>query len=170
MLYVYNIYIILHFFEFKYTGGFAVIAHANICNDLHDDVIKWKHFPRYWPFVRGIHRSPVNSLHKGQWRIALVFSLIFAWTNGGVNNRDAGDLRSHRTHYDVTVMDYQKWKYSETILPLKLNCGGKKGVHEMGFSFDNIFYQNVMINDMCVGKTVCKFVIPRYQYHWWLAI
>ena len=27
----------------------------------HDDVIKWKHFPRYWPFVRGIHRSPVNS-------------------------------------------------------------------------------------------------------------
>ena len=30
-----------------------------------DDVIKWKHFPRYWPFVRGIHRSPVNSPHKG---------------------------------------------------------------------------------------------------------
>ena len=28
---------------------------------LHDDVMKWKHFPRYWPFVRGIHRSPVNS-------------------------------------------------------------------------------------------------------------
>ena len=33
----------------------------------HDDVIKWKHFPRYWPLVRGIHRSPVNSPHKGQW-------------------------------------------------------------------------------------------------------
>ena len=42
----------------------------------HDDVIKWKHFPRYWPFVRGSHRSPVNSLHKGQWRGALMFSLI----------------------------------------------------------------------------------------------
>ena len=25
--------------------------------DKHDDVIKWKHFPRNWPFVRGIHRS-----------------------------------------------------------------------------------------------------------------
>ena len=25
--------------------------------DNHDDVIKWKHFPRNWPFVRGIHRS-----------------------------------------------------------------------------------------------------------------
>ena len=33
---------------------------------LHDDVIKWKHFPRNWPFVRGIHRAPVNSPHKGQ--------------------------------------------------------------------------------------------------------
>ena len=36
-------------------------------------VIKWKHFPRYWPFVRGIHRSPVNSPHKGQRRRALDF-------------------------------------------------------------------------------------------------
>ena len=34
----------------------------------HDDVIEWKHFPRYWPFVWGIYRSPVNSPHKGQWR------------------------------------------------------------------------------------------------------
>ena len=33
---------------------------------IHYDVIKWEHCPRYWPFVRGIHRSPVNSPHKGQ--------------------------------------------------------------------------------------------------------
>ena len=39
----------------------------------HDDVIKWKHFPCYWPFVWGIHRGPVNSPHKGQWRGALMF-------------------------------------------------------------------------------------------------
>ena len=70
----------------------------------HDDVIKCKHFPRYWPFVRGIHRSPVNSPHKGQWREDLMFSLIYAWINGWVNNREAGDLRRHRTHYDVTLM------------------------------------------------------------------
>ena len=43
----------------------------------HDDVIKWKHLPRYWPFVRGIHRSPVNSPHKGQWRGALMFFHMF---------------------------------------------------------------------------------------------
>ena len=69
-----------------------------------DDVIKWKHFPRYWPFVRGMHRSPVVSPHKGQWRGALMFSLICAWTDGQSSNRDAGDLRRQRTHYDVIVV------------------------------------------------------------------
>ena len=48
--------------------------------------------------------SPVNSPHKGQWRGALMFSLICAWTEGWVNNRDTGDLRHHRAYYDVTVM------------------------------------------------------------------
>ena len=72
---------------------------------LHDDVIKWKHFPRYWPFARGIHRSPVNSPHKGQWRGALMFSLNWAWINGWINNREAGDLRRYRAHYDVIVMN-----------------------------------------------------------------
>ena len=70
----------------------------------HDDVIKWKHFPRSWPFVQGIHRSPVNSPHKGQWRGALMFSLICTRINGWVNNGEAGDLRRHHFHYDVTVM------------------------------------------------------------------
>ena len=70
----------------------------------HDDVIKWKHFPRYWPFVRGIHRSPVNSPHKGQWRGALMFSLICVWINSWINNRKAGDLRRYQAHYDVIVM------------------------------------------------------------------
>ena len=58
----------------------------------HDDVIKWKHFSRYWPFVGGIPRG------------ALMFSLICARMNGWVNNREAGDLRRHRFHYDVIVM------------------------------------------------------------------
>ena len=74
------------------------------CTFLHDDVIRWKHFPRYWPFVRGIHRSPVNSPHKGQWRGALMFSLICVWINGWVNNPKAGDFRRYRSHYDVIVM------------------------------------------------------------------
>ena len=80
----------------------TILTHQKIIS--HDDVIKWKHFPRHWPFVRGIHRSPVNSTHKGQWRGALVFSLICAWINAWIINREAGDLRHHRTHCDVIVM------------------------------------------------------------------
>ena len=70
----------------------------------HDDVIKWQYFPRYWPFVQGIHRSLVNIPNKSQWRGALMFSLICTWINGWVNNRKAGDLRLHCAHYDITVM------------------------------------------------------------------
>ena len=59
-----------------------VAAQTSMCNRIqhfeHDDVIKWKHFPRHWPFVRGKHRSPVNSPQKDQWRGALMFSLICA--------------------------------------------------------------------------------------------
>ena len=63
-----------------------------------------QHFPPYWPFVRGNHRSPVNSPNKGQWGGALMFSLICAWINAWVNNREAGDLRRHRGHFDLNVM------------------------------------------------------------------
>ena len=63
-----------------------------------------EHFLRYWPFVRGIHWSPVNSPHKGQWRGALMFSLICARTKGWVNG-----LRRHRAHFDVTlIMELRK--------------------------------------------------------------
>ena len=71
---------------------------------MHDDVIKWKRFPRYWPFVRRIHRLPANSPHRGQWRGPLMFSLIYARISGWVNTREAGDLRRLRPHWDVTVM------------------------------------------------------------------
>ena len=70
----------------------------------HDDVIKWKHFPRYRPFVKGIHRWLVDSLHKGQWRGALFFSMICDWTNGWTNNRDVGFGSCHRARYDFIVM------------------------------------------------------------------
>ena len=79
----------------------------------HDDVIKWKYLLRYWPFVRGIHRSLVNSPHKGQWRGALMFSLICVWINGWVNT---GDLRRYRAHCDVIVMDLLALGYRMPIV------------------------------------------------------
>ena len=97
----------------------------------HVDVIKWKHFPRYWPFVRGIHGSPVKSPHKGQWRGALMFSLICA-LNKHLSKQSWGwwfemPSRSLWCHYNVTRElgtvfqdayatpgqdDNQNWKYT----------------------------------------------------------
>ena len=93
-------------------------------SDTHDDVIKWKRFPHYWPYMRGIPRSPVNSPHKGQWRGALMFSLICAWTNGWITDWDAGDARRHRAHFDVTVMgnDINQWN-SQWHPPTLYACG-----------------------------------------------
>ena len=54
--------------------------------------LKWNHLP-------------VNSPHKGQWREALMFSLICTWINDSVSNRHAGDLRRHRAHCEVIVME-----------------------------------------------------------------
>ena len=72
---------------------------------------QWKNFPRYWPFVRGIHQWPVNSPHKDQWHEAFMTFLSAPWIKDWLNNRDTGDLRRHRIHYGVIVMiltDYSR--------------------------------------------------------------
>ena len=81
----------------QFTLGMVLLRSDNqfwsICGVILDNVIKWEHFPRYWPFVRGIHRN--------RWRGTLMFSLICAWINVWVNNREASDLRRHCVLYDV---------------------------------------------------------------------
>ena len=67
----------------------------------HDDVIKWKYFPRYWPFVRGIHWWPVNSPHRGQWRGDLMFYLICAW------------IWCHQ--WCLEWLDALRWRYAKTF-------------------------------------------------------
>ena len=133
-------------FFFKLNSRFVNEIHFNEVisvrtydEDSHDDVIKWKHFPRYWAFVRGIHRSPMNSPHKGQWRRDLVISLICPWINGYENKREAGDLRRHRGHYDVRVLQSAYTRGTKTLYVLiehlyiyniccdKVNKDGHKG-------------------------------------------
>ena len=62
----------------------------------------WRHqmetFPRHYPFVRGIHRWPVDFPHKGQWRGALMFSLICIWTNWYADLQVKPLLRSYRLY------------------------------------------------------------------------
>ena len=64
--------------------------------------------------------------HQGQWRRALLFSSICAWTNNWINNRGVGDLRRHRAHHDVTAMlpdiisdNGFHWIVTETLWQLK---------------------------------------------------
>ena len=68
----------------------------------------WRHPMKTFSAVPAIcaGNSPVTGEFpvQSQWRGDLMFSLICAWINGWVNNREAGDLRHHRTHYDVPVM------------------------------------------------------------------
>ena len=68
----------------------------------------WRHqmetFSALLALCAGNSPVPVNSPHKGQWRGALMFSLMYAWINDWVNNREAGDLRRHRGHSDVIVI------------------------------------------------------------------
>ena len=116
-------------------------------NFVHDDVIKWKHFPRYWPFVREIHRSPVNFPHKGQWCGALMFTLICARMNGWVNNREAGDLRRYLVHYDVIVM----WLLRCDIL-------------ELDGSFCFIRVNHSHIHQGCFTGTEAIECLPQFQW------
>ena len=120
----------------------------------HDDVIKWKHFPRNWPFVRKIHRSPVNFPHKGQWRGALMFSLIYVWINDWANNREAGDLRRQHGHYDVIVMkclEYKSWTGPEhqTYHPTPLV----------------VWHWKPMVYHICCLNK-CRLDITLYSYPW----
>ena len=75
------------------------IGNGVFIDDLHDDVIKWKHFPRYWPFVTG--KFPSQRPATGNFD--LFFDLRLK-KNGCINTRDAGDLRRHHVHHDVIVM------------------------------------------------------------------
>ena len=129
----------------------------------HDDVIKWKHFPRYWPFVRGIHRSPVNSPHKGQWRGALMFTLICARIKGWVNNCKAGDLRRNHAHYDVIVMGMKNMATvpCSTILFIIMIFG--KNIQALKW-----YHETQIHGKLLIPNKACKYMKskPCHIYVW----
>ena len=75
-----------------------------ITHTYHDDVIKWKQFPRYCPFVQGIHRSPVDSPHKGivTWTFDVLLSVrTNCWTKTWL----AGNLTRRGGHLTLPQFD-----------------------------------------------------------------
>ena len=164
---------------------------------MHDYVIKWNHFPRHWPSVLGINRSPVNSPHTGQWRRTLMFSLIYAWINGWVNNREAGDLRRHRNHYQVIVMIYYATKcvsgrfwleivlickfvmvYVIELFPITMYqnqwitnppqlLAPFAGISQ---NFIEIYWQNIYCSQAEISKTKWFWECKKQQRTWWWFI
>ena len=129
--------------------------------DGHDDVIKWKHFPRNWPIVRGIHRSRWIP-HKGQWRGALMSSLICVWIKGWVNNREADDLRRHHGHYDVIVMESIKHEYQE--ISADALCDRSLCIGPVRFEprFRQVVFKLIVIID---GWGIFCEIFPRWMPH-----
>ena len=107
-------------------------------------------------WLRAIHRLPVNSPYIDQWRRALMLYLICAWTNGRVNNQGAGELKRHRTHYNVTVMwcrivilgSGQPWDISAFNASLlsnfelvkRVKLGGSVRYGRNGLKFETLLY------------------------------
>ena len=121
----------------------------------------WRHqletFPRYWPFVRGIHRWPANSPHKGQWRGALMLYLICSWMNDWANNRDTGDLRRHRVPHDVTVMRVH-------ISQGTIHVSRSHFIKEVLVSIMNLHYRPYISHDIHVHDDV---MIWKCCPHYW---
>ena len=105
---------------------------------VHDDVIKWKHFPRYWPLTRS-------------------FDVFFdlRW----VNNREAGDLRRYRPHYDVTVMRIGSY----VLKLLRINYPFLNTLE--CFIFCWLF---VLTAGYCANSTTFQFINSKHSEQFWI--
>ena len=109
-------------------------------------------------FVRGIHWSPVDYPHNGQWRGTLMFSLICVWTNGWANNRDAGDLRRYLAHYDVTVMFHHStvfFRYDDRIISSMIDHWKGKSRHS-DYCVITVFHMRLPWWQPCVQPVTSK--------------
>ena len=133
----------------------------------------WHHqmetFLCYWPFVQGIHQSPVNSQHKGQWLGALMFSLICSWIKGWVNSCEAGDFRCHHAHYDVTVIEILYW----TVVS-NWNYSNKVSCIKAGSTLSQPVMSQTRIEQRCVTKLYdqfncrfCDHLLKHTSQHAW---
>ena len=120
----------------------------------HDDVIKWKHFSRYWPFLWGIHRSPVNSPKRPvTWSFDVSFELRL---NKHLNkNGDAGDFRRYRAHYDVNVIVHQYFLLIQRL---------PKTMHTVSAYFIVVQIQSeVPISSKVISQSRGNRIIAQYQ-------
>ena len=144
----------------------------------HDDVIIWKHFPRYWSFVMmtssygNIFRvtghlcrefTPVNSPHKGRWRRALMFSLICVWINCWLNNGEAGDSRRYRVHYDVTIM--VKWIHRSPMDSLHIGQWRGAFMFSLMCAWTNDWANSLYAGDLRRHGAYCDVTLMWWKFY-----
>ena len=129
----------INMLEMPYRSGESLILKRLPERSPWDRFAWWRHqmetFSALLALCAGNSPIPVNSPHKGQWRGALMFSLICVWINGWVNNHEAGDLRRYRGHYDVVVMVICLVERTRT--PRKLSgwfCQLRRYLHEFSLT------------------------------------
>ena len=139
----------------------------------HDDVIKWKHFPRYWPFMRGTTGHRWIPLTKASDAELWFFSVICTWTNDSANNRDTDDLKRHCAHYDVTVMEtlvtitsiIMLQAYMLTTYGTPSQTGDAYLRHTSGLSLVQIMACSFKDSAICV-QTNWKCHLQNFGGHW----
>ena len=121
----------------------------------------WRHqmetFSALLALCAGTSPVSVTSPHTGQWRGALMFSLICAWIKGWVNNHEAGDLRRHRGHYDVSVMIKPSARKSSRIA---LIIRFPVNVHDL------MYIYIIEISSQATYGSFCPFVAFDVRVNW----
>ena len=102
----------------------------------------------HWLFLKTWWRLRIKTffegLCEGQWRGALIIFLSCAWTNGWANNRVAGDLKRHRAHYDVAVINSSETQISQNL------------VRSLSISVTQSFW-----SDVCSTAVSLPFTVPK---------
>ena len=87
------------------------------------------------------------------------FSLICAGINGCTSNQDGGDLRRHRTPYDVTVMWYQSWYIPDVVFQYK-------GADELHWNAKVVMVLTVVMSGVASDNKVDIVITRGFQcYH-----
>ena len=125
---------------------------------IHDDVMIWKRFSHYWPFVMGIHRSPIDAPHKTP--VMLSFGVLFVVTIIHLlkSSRVSGDCRRHDANVTVTVMYRLKRKVNTVLHLIILNNG-------CYFADDN--FECIFLNDIFSILITISSLSGLYQVMVW---
>ena len=136
---------------------------------IHDGVTKWKLFSRYWPFVRRLHRSPVNSPHKGPVMRTLM-SLRCAPHK--LLNKQSNDLWSETSwrSFDVIVMLFSVDEFWNKIYSRPIQNTTKS--IDPGNALAKVWLSEPIIcfisNDNHIMSVLSRSI--SFSFTWWLTV